>query len=114
MSRVNIQGEKYELAFGVDHATGAFVQLWVKPTDDKDCAAVVIDSKYGVNVDKYQIPQLSTEILRYVEQVNARIESAGVAQKVRQVNIDERVVIDLARIAGGFPDITRDVYQIFD
>lgn len=111
MSRVDVSGEIFDLAFGVDHATGAFVQLWVKPANDQDCAIVKIDS-FGVQVDEEQSTHLNTGVKEFLKQQEKRFVEWRVRDS--RPNIDEQMVIRLAALAGGFEDITKQVYETFD
>lgn len=111
MSRKEIVGEDFTIAFGVDHVTGAFVQLWENPAHEQDASFVKIDS-YGVSLDDVN-NNVHQSMATYLHQVLARIDQFKRTRPTERFNIDEQIVIDLARVAGGFPDISREVYQIF-
>lgn len=113
MSRINIEGKEFDLTFGVDHVTGAFVQLWVSPSIDQDCAVVKIDS-FGVRVDTDQSSVLTKPVTEFLMLQEKRFESYKKTTRQGMPNIDEQLVIDFALIVGGFPDITTKVYEIFD
>ena len=113
MSRGEIGGDKYTIAFGVDHVTGAFVQLWVNPIDEQDCAAVIIDS-FGVRVEEEQMSALDEKTLRYVDEQRKRFEIWHKSGRSGLPNIDTDVAIGLAKSIEGFPDITTEVYKAFD
>lgn len=112
MSRINVEGEKFELAFGVDHVTGAFVQLWAKPAIDQDAAIVIIDSR-GVQIDEEQMKLLDDSVLRFLDKQKERFARWKQQKRVGLPNIDEGLVIDFAKCVGGFPPITHDVYRVF-
>lgn len=112
MSRTDIKGESFDLAFGVDHVTGAFVQLWVKPADDQDCAAVIIDS-FGVVIDEEQKHHLNEPLLQFLERQKQRFVQWKKDSGDFLPNISEQEVIQLAGYAG-FPDIAKEVYSVFD
>ena len=110
MSRVEIKGDKFDIAFGVDHVTGAFVQLWVSPASEQDCSFIKIDS-FGVEIDHNQVRGISAQLRGYVQTQMKRFENWN---RTGRPNIDPEMVISLARYAGGFPDITQEVYRVFD
>lgn len=113
MSRIDIKGEKFDLAFGVDHVTGAFVQLWVKPANEQDASIAKIDS-FGVSIEQEGTNSvLSKEVLDYLNHQEDRFKAYQAFGKPGRPNIDEHVVIDLARVVGGFPDISHEVYRVF-
>ena len=115
MSREEVIGEKYMIAFGVDHATGAYAQLWELPHEDQDCALIRVDSN-GVD-HIYSLEDgsdpMTPELKRYVDATVKRFEQFSAANPGTRPNISEVDVIHLARIAGGFPDISAQVYKIF-
>lgn len=113
MSRKEIVGEKFTIAFGIDVITGAFVQLWKNPADDQDCAFVIIDSD-GVRIDEDLAgDSLHDELRTYlVNKVTSAFKRYKETHQDRP-NIDEAIVITLAQRAGGFPDISADVYRVF-
>ena len=114
MSRVDIEGQNFDLAFGVDHYTGAFVQLWIKPMSEQDGAAVKIAS-FGVYIDQEQASHLSEEVNEFLKHQKARFDEWRKNNLIlRAPNIDEQIVINLAKCAGGFPDITEMVYKTFE
>jgi hypothetical protein len=113
MSRINVNGEKFDLAFGVDRVTGAFVQIFTKPAIDQDCALVAIDS-YGVRLDAVQASRLDRRTNDFIVSVQKRFAQWKTNNNTGLPNIDETIVIDLANIIGGFPDITKEVYKVFD
>lgn len=111
MSRKEIVGEIFTIAFGVDHVTGAFVQLWNNPASDQDSALVVINSDGISNI--YSDLNITSTIDRFLKATADRFQAFQNSRPGERPNITEDVVIDLARIAGGFPDITSEVYKIF-
>lgn len=112
MSRKEIVGEKLTIAFGVDHATGAFVQLWKNPINDQDASIVKIDS-FGISGNK-KSKHLSEEVRVFLDQTQKRFDLFKQNRPSERPNIDEQIVIDMAKHAGGFPDIAKEVYQIFN
>lgn len=113
MSRVDIKGEKFDLAFGVDHVTGAFVQLWVKPAIEQDASIAKIDS-FGVKIEAEGLNGvLPKAVLDYLKHQEDRFKAYRAMGKPGRPNIDEQVVIDLACVVGGFPDISQQVYRVF-
>lgn len=113
MSRVEVSDGQYTLAFGVAPHLGAFVQLWINPIYDRDCAAIVIDS-FGVRADEEQTALLAPRIHRHVQNLKKRFDDWHKTHPNERPNIDEKVVTDLARCIDGFPDIRDRVYEIFD
>lgn len=111
MSRKEISGEKFVIAFGVDRVTGAFAQLWKKPSYDQDGAFVIVSSN-GVFIDEDQDTVIPKELQDFLTKLKLRFQYWKKTSKDRP-NIDEQVVIDLSRHAGGFPDVTKEVYKIF-
>ena len=112
MSRKEITGENFTIAFGVDHATGAFAQLWVNPADEQD-AALIIVTGYQLDVDYEASFEFPAPLRRYCDQMAARIKQFSKANPGVRANLGEQDVIDLARAAGGFPDIAAEVYRVF-
>lgn len=112
MSREEIVGEKFTIAFGVDHMTGAFVQLWANPADEQDGALVRIDS-HGVDTDNESEEPVDPAIQRFLERTDKRFKDFHRDKPGEYPNIDEQLVIELARVAGGFPDIAMTVYRVF-
>lgn len=110
MSRVQVNGEQYELVFGVDHVTGAFVQLWAKPISMQDRSAVKIDS-FGVDIDDEQRGDLTPEVIRFAESQQERFDNWYSSGRLGRPNIDAQIVIGLAAVAGGFEDIAAEVYN---
>lgn len=110
MSRKDVAGTgNYDLAFGVDTVTGAFVQLWKAPANDQDGALVVID-KFGVK----QKEPVDKALLGFLAQVKDRFNQFHETNPNQFPNLDEQTIIDLARIAGGFSDeLSMQVYEIF-
>lgn len=112
MSRKEIIGEKYTIAFGVDHVTGAFVQLWENPADEQDQALVRIDSG-GVNTDYEAEETFDPAIRRFLDETVQRFKDFKKVKPDERPNIGEQDVIALAHVVGGFPDIAMEVYRIF-
>lgn len=111
MSRKEIVGEKFTIAFGVDHMTGAFVQLWENPSHEQDASFVNIDSD-GVRLNDAN-GKVDPAMSACLRKVTSRFQQFNQNNPGVRPNIDEQIVIDLAKVAGGFPDISREVYQIF-
>ena len=110
MSRKDIEGKKYDIAVGVDHATGPFVQIYMHPADDQEGAVVVVDNN-GVDIRSY----LREEYNGFPARAQAYL--VGLQQQYAQYpgrHIGEDHVIELAMLLGGFGDIGRDVYEAFD
>lgn len=112
MSRKEIVGNVCTIAFGVDHATGAFAQLWHNPADDQDCAFVVIDST-GIRIDNEDGPLIPRAANMYLQTLQKRIDAYRHQKPGQRFNLSETDVIDLAKAAGGFPDIAPQVYKLF-
>lgn len=112
MSRKEITGKVFDLAFGVDRVNGAFVQLWEKPAEDQDGVLLNVDSR-GIRVDEEKKELLPPSLQRFLFNLEKRFLLWKETSKGGQPNIDEQVVIDLTKHAGGFPDVTKEVYKIF-
>jgi hypothetical protein len=112
MSRQEVIGENHTIAFGVDHATGAFVQLWSNPADRQDGAIVRIDSN-GVYVDYASEQTFSPPLKDFCDDTTTRFRAFQNDNPGVRPNIGEQDVIALARIVGGFPDIAMEVYRVF-
>lgn len=110
MSRKEIEGRDFDLAFGVDHLQGAFVQLWEKPLIDQDGVLVSMDS-FGVHINEEA--QLPEELVRFLYNTEKRFELFEERNPGIRPNLAEDDVINFAKFAGGFHDISREVYQIF-
>jgi hypothetical protein len=112
MSRKNIVGEDHTISFGVDHATGAFVQLWENPWGEQDGAFILIDSN-GIKVNDDDGTKVTGRVAAYLERVEERFKTFQKSKPGERPNITEDVVIGLSQVAGGFPDISAEVYKIF-
>jgi len=112
MSRQEIVGEKFTIAFGVDHVTGAFAQLWANPTDEQDGALIIISSD-GVNTDYEAEFDFSPQLKIWLGTFVSRFKEFAKNNPGTRPNLGESDVISLAVVAGGFPDIAADVYRIF-
>lgn len=67
MFRSEFVGKKFDLAVGVDHATGAFAQLWAHPIDAQDCAFLVIDLN-GVSFNQGDL-ELPPQLVDYIHEL---------------------------------------------
>ena len=111
MSRAEIQGEQFTMAFGIDHATGPFVQVWVSPADEQDCAIVVIDTTVRIEptlmAEYEKLPRSAQEYVNWLKEALAARPDHHIA---------EEHVIELARRIGEFENtnLVRRVYEIFD
>lgn len=118
MSRVEIKGDTHTLVFGIDHVVGAFIQLWINPADDQDCAAINIDSHFGVRTDDEQMPLLNAEIQEYVDKQRVRFHNSLKTNSNQWSNmrpsVDKEDVIDLAKCVVGIPDVFQQVNDTFD
>lgn len=112
MSRKEIVGEHFTIAFGVDKLMGAFAQIWVNPLVDQDSAIVRIDS-FGVDVAHEPTPALTPQVQRWVEETVKRFDQFKSDHPGERPNIGEQDVIAMARVFGGFPDIAAEVYRLF-
>jgi hypothetical protein len=111
MSREEIKGENYTIAFGVDRFSGAFVQLWENPACEQDGAIVEINS-FGVQTHSPAL-ELAPGVERFLDMTKSRFENYKARQPDQRPNIDEQVAIGLAQAVGGFQDISSDVYRVF-
>lgn len=112
MFRQEIIGEKFTIAFGVDHVTGAFMQLWANPAAEQDGALIRIDGNM-VDTDYEAEFEFEPRLKRFLDEM---VKRQGDFKKIKpgeSANIGEQDVIELARAAGGFPDIAMDVYRVF-
>lgn len=110
MSRKNIAGETYDLAFGVDHATGPFVQIFLHPQSEQECAVVVVDNN-GVDIREEArefYDEFPVGVRTYLAELAASYSRNPLG------HIGEEHVIEIAKLLGDFPDITSEVYEIFD
>ena len=110
MSRMNIDGEKYDLAFGVDNITGPFFQVWLSPQYDQDCAIVAVDN-HGVRKnteDPEAFSNLPAGAVRFLHDLEEQMKVFP------GCHIGEEQVIEIARLLNEFPDITKQVYEVFD
>jgi len=112
MSRKEIVGQVCTIAFGVDHVTGAFVQLWNNPAHDQDCAFVVIDSN-GIRIDNEDGSPIPRATNMYLQTLQKRIDAFRHQKLGQRFNLSETDVVDLAKAVGGFPDIAPQVYKLF-
>lgn len=112
MSRKEIVGEKFTIAFGVDTFTGAFAQLWVNPAIEQDGAFVRIDSN-GVSVDSEVEVENASALNHYLNKLVERFAKFKKDHPKERPNLGEQDVKELAIAAGGFPDIAMDVYRVF-
>lgn len=112
MSRVEKETGLWMIAFGADHATGSYVQIWVQPHNDRDCPAVVIDN-LGVRLsdlehsgfDQRSFPQ---ETMRIIDETADRYAEARTHTNSRP-NIDPDTITRLAVSLGFLRTIDRDI-----
>ena len=104
MSRETFQNEKYELAIGVDHALGAFFQIWEEGyrEPEGDLPGISASEQFGFAVNDMAIfernKKLEAEINRY-------------RSDVRYLR-DAEVVVKIAK-ACGF-EVKKEVYKLWD
>ena len=112
MSRVEKEIEKYMAAFGVDHATGTFVQIWEQPHDDQDAPLVRIDNM-GIWTPLDYEEKLSESVQDFLNDIHQRYIYSKRHGNPRP-NIDAGTVGRLLVMLGFDPEIEREVYRTFD
>lgn len=112
MSRKEIVGQQFTLAFGVDHHTGPFLQLWKNPAEDQDGAFIRVDNTGVMVDDDIDVSKdVNPETERYLNNLKDSFK------KYPGRHIGEDHVITFAQLVGGFGDIVavaRAAYSAFD
>lgn len=77
MSRYTLltEQEDLEIAYGLDHATGPYVQIWATPADEQDAALVVIDNlglRYGEDGREALARRVSERTLSVIDSLYQR------------------------------------------
>jgi hypothetical protein len=108
VSRFTKRNEQYEIAWGADHVTGSFCQVWHLPSQD-DEPAISIDNMGLVQGKCAAVPHAVAVLLRQVEARFAQARARGIANP----NIDHETVTRLFELLG-FKDIAREVFAAFD
>ena len=116
---------RFAVAFGVDHVTGPYCQVWLAPMDEQEGALIVVDNQ-GVRpppeheepvhaaLAEMLDPEAGVGVLRWLRQTRRRFEvSAKVGNPYP--NIDHHTVTRLF-VLFGFPKsvIGREVWEAFD
>jgi len=115
MGRIEKSNEKFMVAFGADHATGSFLQVWHQPHAEQDGAFVVIDAN-GVAIDDHY-PIRVEDILgasawRYLTGIRERFTYARANGNTRP-NLDaETMTIFLVKL--GFVGLGKEVHAALD
>ena len=115
MSRIEKENDKYMVAFGADHATGSFLQVWHQPHELEDGAFIRIDAN-GVAFDDDR-PISIEDILgesawRYLTGIKERYALARRNGNTRP-NLDaETMLIFLTKL--GFTGLGKEVRAALD
>lgn len=124
MSRFEKDGERFAIAWGVDHVTGTYAQVWLQPKDEQDGALIVIDNQ-GPRPSGPDAPGVSELlhalypdrrraelVILLIESVRARFKQAAESGN-RNPNVDHLTVAKLFALFG-FEDMERAVFEAFD
>lgn len=118
VSRVEKHNEHFAIAFGVDHVTGAYVQVWRAPMESQEGAFLIIDSD-GVHVTRrnerpYPKPDPAPwdRVIR-LPRASAPASSRRAARGIGRPNLDPETAAQLFELFG-FPGMLREVMQAFD
>jgi hypothetical protein len=117
MSREDFKRGKWRIAIGVDHMTGAFVQLWL--TEEQDGADVIVDSR-GVIIDDPNTlldPRLPVRFVNNLRTLHKRFEAWKASHpKGPMPNLGRDDVVNFVKCFD--PDwgeeLTKDIYRIMD
>jgi hypothetical protein len=117
MSRFEKANAHFAVAYGVDHVTGTYCQVWLAPMEEQERAFVVIDNQ-GVYADTRAGRRARPGVIDWREvhellaTIRARFEQARGAG-VHYPNIDAKTVADLFDLFG-FPGMGAEVFRAFD
>lgn len=101
MSRKEWNNEQFQFVAGVDRVTGPFIQIWLQPVEDQDCAEVVIDNQGCRASGSWQLlPPALTAFLR-----------SQLWPKGRDLSADATITI--ASLLG-FGNLSREIYALWD
>lgn len=110
---------RFAVAFGVDHMTGAYCQVWLAPIDEQERALVVIDNEGVRPFGGSLLRALDAEreradrAFRFLQAIDLRFKQAAAAGN-RRSNLDHETVTRLFCIFG-FPESIRgEVFEAFD
>ena len=112
MSREEHETEKYMAAFGVDKATGTFIQVWEQPHTEQDEPLVCIDNM-GVRALHDCDTKLTEEVVDLLSDVMQRFAYSK-RHGNPHPNIDAGTVGKLLTMLGFDPQVEREVYRAFD
>lgn len=114
-SRIERAHGRFAVAFGVDHVTGPYCQVWLAPIDEQESALIIVDNR-GVQAEgwKRELGASHQAVERWVRGVAVRHKQA-VESGNRYPNIDHATVSSmLVHILGFPPSIIREVFEAFD
>jgi hypothetical protein len=108
MSRAEYSNDHYEFAFGVDHATGPFLQVWDKTLEQLEPV---------VNVDWFSVRTHNltpnTPLSRRVDTLFKAFEQAK-KMGINAPNMAEEHVWHIAEVLGFPPSIRRKIWELWD
>lgn len=113
-SRIERTHGRFAVAFGVDHVTGPFCQVWLAPIDSQEAALIIVDNQ-GVRSEGWEreCPASHQAVERWLRETRSRSDAA------RRIgnpypNIDHQTVTRLFLLLGFPEEIGREVWEAFD
>jgi hypothetical protein len=110
MSRVSIEGERYTFAFGVDHVTSVFIQVFDKQIENPDDQLLVDASNLGVEL--YCSDRFTSRQNLVLNEIVDAFEWAR-KHKNPYPNIDPQRVFNIARAFDIDLTMSR-IYEVLD
>lgn len=108
---------RFAVAFGVDHVTGSYCQVWRAPMSEQEGAFLILDNQ-GVGFDRRAaLRELDADLLervrRFVAMVRARFAQAADAGNPYP-NMDHGTVSSLFALFGFVGGLAQEVFDAFD
>lgn len=117
MSRFEKHNARFAVAYGVDHLTGAYCQVWAAPMEKQEHAFLIIDNR-GVHAGDARPKgvEIATRewlaVNALLAEIRARFRQANDAG-IAHPNIDYQTVARLFALFG-FEGMESEVFRAFD
>lgn len=110
MSRETYENDKYQFALGVDHALGAFFQIWEKAakgedaeSDEGDQPQISASEQFGFALNNPKTLGRNVALCRRLDLYKSDVRNLR----------DPETIVQIGKTLG-FTDIHRKVYQLWD
>jgi hypothetical protein len=112
MSRVEFNNKDWRFVAGSDDVTGTFMQIWIQPADEQDCAIVSIDNQGVTSYFEDWIPPSRWLAIRnLIDETDKRYK----ASNIKYSNLDFVPICKFRQLLGFDKSIDRQIYEaIYD